>query len=418
MKLGIKKRLKRSLVILLLYFLNMCFFAYAAEVNGTHQQDVTLRPQSENFKYDSRGSLTIDGLWQYTWDAENRLIAMESESAAITAGVPPQKIHFKYDYLGRRYLKEVYSWDGSVFSTTAETSTLYYWDGWNLIYEAKYSHDASTNTLAEAKSFYWGLDWSGSLQGASGVGGLIGMRHHQSGSWSSIYYPSYDGNGNLMALYEANGTSRAQYEYGVYGKLLRSSGNLAEINPFRFATKYLDAETGLYQYQHRYYSPEMGRFISRDPAGDGLNLYVLVNNGPVNNFDVFGLYGYMPAMPELTGMANSGLYSLDEMLAYQDRQWDLWEGSMSRVTSYYSDLSRISMVGSIRTMDSVSAIRTEFISDWAVANIKAAAVAQTAWNSYRSEWVYGVGLGNDTGQSTTSQWVHGTLDGFWEWRQE
>ena len=378
----------------------------------TQPQDVTLRPKAEDLKYDSRGNLTLDGLWQYTWDAENRLVAMESTTSAILAGVAPQKLRFKYDYLGRRYAKENYTWNGTAFSATVTVTTLYYWDAWNLVYEAKYNHAGST-TFDEAKSYYWGLDWSGSLQGASGVGGLIGIRKHDGISWSDTYYPSYDGNGNLMGIYQSNGTPRAEYEYGAYGKLLRASGDLADLNPFRFATKYLDAETGLYQYQHRYYSPHMGRFLSQDPAGEGVNLYALVNNGPVNNFDVFGLYGYYPEMPSVPSLQDFMFLGPEAASALADRQWQAWERSVASTTSYYNDIARIYAIGSIRAMDAASEIRREFVTDWAIAEIKGQAAARDYLNSQRSYWNYGIGVGGKkSGPSTTSQWVHGTLEGL------
>jgi RHS repeat-associated protein len=46
-------------------------------------------------------------------------------------------------------------------------------------------------------------------------------------------------------------------------------------NPYTFTARALDGETGLMYYRARYYSPVLGRFISRDPLGyvDGMNLY-------------------------------------------------------------------------------------------------------------------------------------------------
>ena len=62
-------------------------------------------------------------------------------------------------------------------------------------------------------------------------------------------------------------------------------------NPFRFSTKYLDHETGLYYYGLRYYNSTTGRFINRDPIGEagGQNLYGFVQNDPINNWDYLGL---------------------------------------------------------------------------------------------------------------------------------
>ena len=83
----------------------------------------------------------------------------------------------------------------------------------------------------------------------------------------------------------------AEYEYGPYGEPLRATGPYSKQNPFRFSTKYLDTETGLYYYGFRYYTPELGRFLNRDPLGEsgGANLYGFVGNNPVNNWDYLGL---------------------------------------------------------------------------------------------------------------------------------
>ena len=57
------------------------------------------------------------------------------------------------------------------------------------------------------------------------------------------------------------------------------------------STKYFDDEMETYYYGFRYYSPELGRFISRDPIGewDGINLYEFCRNDPIGNSDVLGL---------------------------------------------------------------------------------------------------------------------------------
>lgn len=68
-------------------------------------------------------------------------------------------------------------------------------------------------------------------------------------------------------------------------------GSYAETNPFRFSSKYADDTTGLYYYGYRYYSPVVGRWLSRDPIGEngGTNLYAFVGNDGVNGWDYLGL---------------------------------------------------------------------------------------------------------------------------------
>jgi RHS repeat-associated protein len=65
---------------------------------------------------------------------------------------------------------------------------------------------------------------------------------------------------------------------------------MAASNPFRFSTKYQDAETGLLYYGHRYQNATTGRWLSKDPADEdgGLNLYAFNYNSPINWFDPDG----------------------------------------------------------------------------------------------------------------------------------
>ncbi|MBI1912831.1 MAG: RHS repeat-associated core domain-containing protein, partial [Deltaproteobacteria bacterium] len=63
-------------------------------------------------------------------------------------------------------------------------------------------------------------------------------------------------------------------------------------NAYTFTGREYDSETGLYYYRARYYDPEAGRFIGKDPigfAGGDVNVYGYVGNNSVNWTDVFGL---------------------------------------------------------------------------------------------------------------------------------
>jgi RHS repeat-associated protein len=125
------------------------------------------------------------------------------------------------------------------------------------------------------------------VQGAGTIGGLV----QASLDGTNVFYV-YDGNGNVMRLVDDTGTNIvASYTYDPYGNLIAQSGRMASANPYRFSTKYFDTETGLYYYGYRYYHPEMGRWVSRDPIQEagGLNLYGYVQNGPVSNLDRLGL---------------------------------------------------------------------------------------------------------------------------------
>lgn len=55
------------------------------------------------------GNLESDSLWTYTWDGENRLIQMQSQSNVSTND--RRKLTFEYDWQSRRIRKKVYEWD-------------------------------------------------------------------------------------------------------------------------------------------------------------------------------------------------------------------------------------------------------------------------------------------------------------------
>lgn len=244
-------------------------------------------PQTpEAFTHDADGNLTDDARWHYTWDGENRLIAMETSAAAITAGVTPRKLEFAYDGQSRRISKKVYSW--SAGSWVLDSSLLFLYDGWNLLTELSFNFQLSTFSLA--RSYTWGLDLSGSMQGAGGVGGLLLSTFT---SQLSTYASAYDGNGNVIGLVDmATGAKSATYEYNAFGETIISDGVAATANPFRFSTKYTDNESGLLYYGLRYYYANTGRWLSRDPIqeGDSANVYGFVGNDPCGRFDMYGLW--------------------------------------------------------------------------------------------------------------------------------
>jgi RHS repeat-associated protein len=240
-------------------------------------------PQTpEQYAYDADGNLKQDGRWTYTWDAENRLIQMQS-IASVPAAAKMQ-LTFAYDWQGRRIDKKVYLWNPSTnsYSNQPSTETKFIYDGWNVIAET----DGALNPIG---TYLWGQDLSGSLQGAGGVGGLLAVM--QSGANAGSYLYAYDANGNILGLVNNQSASVATYEYGPFGEVVRSSGPLAGVNPFGFSTKYIDAENGLDYYGLRYYNPSTGRWISRDPIEEtgGLNIYSIVANNPLDKVDPIGL---------------------------------------------------------------------------------------------------------------------------------
>jgi RHS repeat-associated protein len=88
---------------------------------------------------------------------------------------------------------------------------------------------------------------------------------------------------SVYALSDGDGSVVERYRYDAYGgcTVLDPDGSadadgLSDVkNPYTFTGRRLDPETGLMQYRHRYHSPVLGRFTSRDPLryADSLNLF-------------------------------------------------------------------------------------------------------------------------------------------------
>jgi len=237
-------------------------------------------PQTpEPFTYDPDGNLLTDGRWNYTWDAENRLLQM----AANTAVGPVISLQFDYDWRGRRIRKQV--WPNAAWNGNPTNDVRFLYDGWNLV-------GTLNAALTLQTSFLWGLDLSGSPQGAGGVGGLLAVEQVSNAQVTNCSLAACDGNGNVAALVSAAaGTNAAQFEYGPFAELLRATGPMAKANPFRFSTKYQDDETDLLYYGYRYYNPSTGRWLSRDPVEEngGNNLYGMLRNDPIDFIDILGL---------------------------------------------------------------------------------------------------------------------------------
>jgi RHS repeat-associated protein len=205
---------------------------------------------------------------------------METLSSVATA-LPTLKrrLEFAYDGQGRRIAKTVKTWN-TAWQTQSDVRFLY--DGWNLVgeYAAAAGH-------APVQLLVWGLDLSGGSQGAGGVGGLLWVT-----KGSATHIPGYDANGNVVAWVDAsNGALAGELDYGAFGEPVLATG-VAATQTFGFSTKYQDLESGLLYYGFRYYNPNSGRWLSRDPIEErgGLNPYVIVGNDTVKLSDYLGLW--------------------------------------------------------------------------------------------------------------------------------
>jgi RHS repeat-associated protein len=79
------------------------------------------------------------------------------------------------------------------------------------------------------------------------------------------------------------------YDLDTFGRQLATTG--ATPNPYRYgaAWGYITDPSGLLQLGARFYWPEVGRFVSQDPARDYVSLYAYAGGNPVTSSDAAGL---------------------------------------------------------------------------------------------------------------------------------
>ena len=232
-------------------------------------------------QYDADGNQTLirtsTGIWQVSYNAENRPVRFVNESAKTV-------VECTYDSMGRRFEKKV-----TVGGTAGFHARYLYRDHLQVA-----ECDLTGETPALVRSYLW----DPSEPEATRV--LAMTRWEANGTQVKEHlYCMHDAMKNVTSLFgEARGR-RALYEYRPYGGLVTSEGNMAQENKFRFSCEYMDDELGLIYYNYRHLNPHDGRWISRDPIMEqgGWNLFAFVNNNGIINFDYLGLWPWSQKQP-------------------------------------------------------------------------------------------------------------------------
>ena len=123
---------------------------------------------------------------------------------------------------------------------------------------------------------------------------------------------------------DSSGIIRARYDYDPYGRLTKISGDLD--SDFTYAGYYNHNASGIYGTMFRFYSADLGTWISRDPIAEsgGLNLYSYCGNNVINYIDPLGLASF-PMPPNWQNLPCNDLANLAQQLAdvVQQRAQDL-----------------------------------------------------------------------------------------------
>ena len=216
--------------------------------------DLLTAYNGEEITYDGIGNPLSYRGWTMSWQGGRQLSSMTKGSDTLS---------FAYNESGLRTSKTV---NGVTHS--------YVWQGLKLAAD-----------ITDAYALYFHYDSSGEV---------IGFTRTANGADTEYFYVK-NLQGDILKVITATGTEAAAYTYDAWGKLLTSTGDMAEINPLRYRGYYYDAEISLYYLQSRYYDPEVCRFINTDSFAttdiDGVlsaNMFAYCENNPVINEDPTG----------------------------------------------------------------------------------------------------------------------------------
>ena len=204
---------------------------------------------SQAITYDAIGNPLNDGAWAFTWAAGRQLKKMVREDRTLD---------FKYDHNGMRIQKVLqHDWYPETTKYTYHGKLLTHmtvdYTDWDEVAQQDKLHFFYDTQSRPAKVSYNGVIYTYILNLQGDIVGLL------------------DNSGNLVV----------EYKYDAWGKLLSTTGTLADTlgkrNPFRYRGYVYDEETELYYLRSRYYNPEWDRFVNSDDLL-GANLDVSINN--------------------------------------------------------------------------------------------------------------------------------------------
>ncbi|SHO54704.1 RHS repeat-associated core domain-containing protein [Vibrio quintilis] len=228
---------------------------------------------------------------RYFYNTQNQLTVLQKTVASHTTLV----MNFTYDALGRRCAKFVTEYHNN--QPVRQTRTSFLWDGDVLLAEQQSETDLLQGeelppvSFAQPDVVY--------IHRPNSFEPLMQLRPPAAEDLPeddilpppqfSVYYYLNDHLGTPQELLDKRGNIVWQALTSPYGMLEKLKENKVS-NPIRLPGQYADEESGLHYNRFRYYHPQDGCYLNRDPIGllGGLNLYDYPRD-PVNWGDPLGL---------------------------------------------------------------------------------------------------------------------------------
>ena len=315
----------------------------------TYINKISYGSTSESYSYDDNGNVktvtTAGGTITYTYDGLNRLTQeinnvtkkkynytydaggniLTKKITNLTTGYTEQQLDYVYDSANKDRLVRVGYDNISGYDSQGRPTN---YRGWNLSWNnGCVSAFAKNGKTVTAKYNANGIRVEKSVGNVThkyyleennivreqvtgnsnynlyymyGLDGIVGFTYVNGGTSKNYYYRK-NLFGDIIAMFDGNGTVYAKYAYDAWGNcsILQDTNGMGTFNPYRYRGYYFDTELNLYYLNARYYDPEIGRFISQDDISyldpetlNGLNLFVYCLNNPVMDTDPDGTWSW------------------------------------------------------------------------------------------------------------------------------
>jgi RHS repeat-associated protein len=199
------------------------------------------------------------------WDAWSRVVLVQREDMVWT---------YNYDGLFRRITRSGFAGDRHT----------YYSDAWRPLEDRDGSAAADPNV-----QYFWGARHRDDLVRRDRATESDGVLNETRYVLMDYFSPA--------AITDESGEVKERYAFSAFGvrRILApdfTPRGASECGlEFAFHGQFEDHESGFLNYGFRYYSPWVGRWLSKDPIMErgGKNLYAFVGNQPISKYDRLGL---------------------------------------------------------------------------------------------------------------------------------